>query len=175
MVGAEKDSMKNGYLVSFSAMLAVSGGLMMHSASSESEWVPDLSSWMKTDEPVLVVLVGSDEGVRAVRAAVSSDRVVAETETAFAMIEGRVIASNAEAASQPINQAGWVDREIQMLAIPMSLSHGPKGPPGQGERGGGSDEDRAKAQKIAELMKKPTINALEASVLMQHMDQTGQF
>lgn len=125
-------------------------------------------------DPILVVLVGELRHVELVRKAIAKERIIVDTPAAFATAEERIIAVDAASASVPINQAGWSDREIEIVAIPMDSARNWQRARRSGSRSM-SEQERKQAKKIAELMQKPTLNALEAIVLLQHMDQTGQF
>ena len=120
--------------------------------------------------------MGSKAGVKSVRAAVDDDRVVAETEGAFALRSRRIVAANAEAASGPINTMGWIDKEIELVAVPMGRGHKweknrHKDKDAEGKDGG----DPEHAERIATLMGKPTLTSGEAMAVLSHMDKTGQF
>jgi hypothetical protein len=113
-------------------------------------------------EPVLILLVGSDESVDRVRDAVDPERIVASTPHAFAVVDGHIVAADAEAASAPLNAAGWSDRPIEILGA---------------ERVTGSPDAQAGASHVpdappplAELAKKPTLTPGEAMRLLEHMN-----
>jgi hypothetical protein len=136
------------------------------------------SGWMSKGggEPILVILVGDRVGVELVRRVISSERIVSESPGAFAMAENRIIAANAESAAEPINAMGWTDRKIELVGVEMD--GGRRWERGRARRGSepeAADTDPAKAERIAELMNKPTLNAFEAATLLRHMDATGQF
>ena len=159
------------------AFVTFTTGVMIASAE-KPDWVSELEIFDRHSDPILVVLVGGAGGVERVRSVIPDERVIAESPGAFALVEERIIAANAEAASGPINQAGWIDREIELVAIPMGADRRweqSRSARRRGQAQGQSPEDEAKAAKIAELLQKPTLNAVEAMVLLQHMDQTGQF
>jgi hypothetical protein len=105
-------------------------------------------------EPVLILLVGSDESVDLVRKAVDPERIVASTPHAFAVADGHVVAADVEAASDPLNAAGWGDRPIEILG------------PDAGARPVASETQPT----IAELAKKPTLSAGEAMRLLDQMN-----
>ncbi len=92
---------------------------------------------LNAEEPVMVMLVGDPERVAAIRDAVDPDRIVASTPDAFALVEGRIIATSVEAASRPLNQAGWASRSIEIVVPPRKLTPGyaavQDGGPGSGD------------------------------------------
>ncbi len=152
------------------------GGLLY--TSEPSTWVPAVSDYFSSD-PVLVVIVGSSELVDSVRAVISPDRIIADTGDAFALVDRRIIAASADAASGPINQLGWIDDPFDLVA--MSNDRGRQWeqnrntPRSSRNNRAISDEEREKAAQIAELMRKPTLTSTEAAQLLMHMDATGQF
>jgi hypothetical protein len=164
-------------MFTLAVLLTFTTGVMI-AAADKPDWVSGLEIFASEPEPILVILVGGTRGVERVRSVISDERVIAESPGAFAIVEERIIAADADAASGPINQAGWVDREIELVAIRMDGDrqweqnrNAHRRGPGQAQ----SPEDEMKAAKIAELVQKPTLNAAEAMVLLQHMDQSGQF
>jgi hypothetical protein len=170
--------MRNEFLISTSAIVAFGVGALIWTAEP-STWIPTVNELINPEDPVLVVIVGSPQLVDSVRVAISPDRIIADTGDAFALVDRRIIAASAEAASGPINQLGWIDDPLDLVA--MSSDRGRQWEQGRGRRGAGgakgklSEEDQAQAEKIAVLMQKSTITSSEANMLLQHMDATGQF
>lgn len=103
------------------------------------------------EAPVLVIDVREPCRAAAVRAAVSSDRVVAESKHGFALRERRIVVSSLEEAGEILGAAGWKDASLQILRFePVRYRE---------ER----DESRqANAQLLARLMQKPTLSYFEA-------------
>ncbi len=172
--------MKHSYLITFTAIITFGIGMLIATADvprwfSEIDWLAGPGS-----EPVLVVLVGTRNNLKNVRAAISDERVIAETADAFALVEERIVAASAEAATAPLNLAGWVDREIELVAVPMDggrkwASNRSRAGKGGSSGASGATDDPEKAARIAELMSKPTLTSGEAMTLLRHMDATGQF
>ena len=167
--------MRNGFIMSMSA-IAVFGILVLLMTSKPGDWLPKLSDFIKPPDPVLVVIVGSTELVDSVRKVIASERIVADTGDAFALVDRRIIAADSDAASGPINELGWIHREIELVAVPTGGGrkweknrHQARKPKNL------SEEDQEKAELIANLIRKPTLNASEAGLLLRHMDATGQF
>jgi hypothetical protein len=102
-------------------------------------------------EPVLIVVVGNAARVDLVRNAVDHERIICETVNAFALRERRIVAASFEAVGPMLMEAGWRDDPLEIVA--------PRPP---SKRPDPSRSDADQASKIAELMKKPTLNILEA-------------
>ena len=79
---------------------------------------------LPVEEPVMVMLVGDAKSVAEIRDAVDPDRIVASTSQAFALVEGRIIATSIEAASRPLNQASWASRSIEIMLPPKKRAPG---------------------------------------------------
>jgi hypothetical protein len=100
---------------------------------------------------VLVIDVREPSRAAAVRAAVTSDRVVAESEHGFALRERRLVVSSLEEAGEILCSAGWEDAGLQILRFePVRPREEP------------DKRQRANTQRLAELMQKPTLTYLEA-------------
>lgn len=156
--------------------IAVFGIGVLLLTSKPGDWMPKLSDFITPPDPVLVVIVGSTDLVDSVRRAISPDRIIADTGDAFALVDRRIIAADADAASGPINQLGWIDRQFELVAAP--INGGRRWEQNRHRRRSDktqSDEDREKADQIAQLLRKPTLNAAEAGMLLRHLDASGQF
>lgn len=156
--------------------IAVFGILVLLMTSKPGDWLPQLSDFFEPPDPVLVVIVGSTELVDSVRKVISAERIIADTGDAFALVDRRIVAANPDAASGPINELGWIHREIELVAVPMNggrrwEKNRHRERPGKNK----SAEDEEMAALIANLVRKPTLNASEAGLLLRHMDATGQF
>ncbi len=161
--------------MSMSAIAAFGIGVLLLT-SKPADWMPKLSDFITPPDPVLVVIVGSTDLVNSVRRAISPDRIIADTGDAFALVDRRIIAADADAASGPINQLGWIDQQFELVAVPMNggrqwEQNRHRRPSDKTQ----SDEDRKRADQIAQLMRKPTLNAAEAGMLLRHLDASGQF
>jgi hypothetical protein len=97
-------------------------------------------------EPVLVVVVGDLRQLAQVRAAIDDERIVAESDDAFALRERRVISESFAGVGPMLTAAGWGDDSLEIVAIRL---HAPRTGP-----------DRA--SELAELMNQPTLNLMEA-------------
>jgi hypothetical protein len=113
-------------------------------------------------EPVLILLLGSEESVERVRSAIASERIVASSRGAFAIDGGRIVAVDVESASDPLNAAGWADRPLEILT-PDHLGQAPVA--GAGE----STASAPSLPPLAELAKKPTLTMGEATRLLEHI------
>jgi len=168
--------MNGSLLMTMSAIATFGLGIVILTSEPEVFVEQTREFFFPGPDPVLVVVVGSREWVESVRSAIDPERIVDDTGDAFALDNLRVVAANAEVASDSINRLGWIEREIELISVPTDGGRQwerNRGKAGPGERG--SAEDAARAEKIAGLMNKPTLNAGEAMMLLQHMDSTGQF
>jgi hypothetical protein len=103
--------------------------------------LPELES-----KPVLVVLVGDPRQLAQVRAAIDDERVVAESDDAFALKERRVISESLAGVGPMLMAAGWDDDPLEIVATRLHLP----------------ERDSDQASRLAELMNKPTLNLMEA-------------
>lgn len=108
--------------------------------------------WLADSEPVLVVVLGRPGGAVGVRAVVPSDRIVAESATAFAVRERRVVAESFEGVGPVLMAAGWRDAPLEIVALrpraPVPLLAGDP------------------VERVEALMRKPSLNLLEARALL---------
>ena len=93
--------MRLGFLAGMAAVCVVGVALVLKAdgpdPSNLPSWVPDSIETIlgRSEEGhVFVFVVGSPEGVRHIRAAVSSERVVAMAKDAFALKSGRIVAAS---------------------------------------------------------------------------------
>jgi hypothetical protein len=155
--------MGNTFLAGVTAMIVFAGGLFV--ALERPAWVPVIGG-SAAEEPVLIFLVGGREGVAKVKRAVDPGRIVAESPDAIALVEGRMVATNADAASAPLMAAGWSDRDIELFTLPKN--DGLKRTTKAGSGGSGSDDPRY--ERLMELMNKPELSYGEALFVMQAMN-----
>ena len=104
--------MARSWFLSMGILLGIAIGTALWLRPSPlRDWLPELGD----EEPaVLVLLVGDRHGVASVRAAVAPERVVAATPDAVALEPGRIVATSPEAAGEPLMQAGWAERPIEI-------------------------------------------------------------
>jgi hypothetical protein len=152
--------MTHPFLAGISAVAVVSAALFL--VVERPAWLPVVGG--SGEEPILVFLVGSREGVEIVKRAVDPERIVVETPDAIALVEGRMVATDAHAVSQPLMDAGWSDRSLELLSVPRD--------DGRRRRGGEqpSEADAARMARLTELMNKPTLTSGEAMVVLQAMN-----
>jgi hypothetical protein len=80
------------------------------------ERIPDGAAAPLGSESEVAILVVHDKNLlREVRAAVHDDRVVAESEFAFALEEGRIVALESPYAGPLIGALGWAERGIELI------------------------------------------------------------
>jgi hypothetical protein len=152
------------------ASMVVCLALLLDGRASAFDWPAWMSGWGESEERVLVFLVGSRDRVGQVRAAVHPDRIVVETPDAFALREGRIVAVDVDAVPAPYTEAGWMDREIEIMYLQRvewwkaerSRSSSP-------ERRGG-EADAARQARLRALMQKGTLTAGEQIFLLQAMN-----
>lgn len=120
--------------------------------SPSSLSVPEAVRRLVAEErPVLVIDVREPSRAAAVRAAVSSERVVAESEHGFALRERRLVVSSLEEAGEILGSAGWEDASLQILRFEPVRDREDQG-----------EGPQADTQRLAELMQKPTLSYFEA-------------
>ncbi len=101
-------------------------------------------------EPVLIVVVGDAARVDLVRSAVDRERIIFETADAFALRERRIIAGSFEEVGPMLMRAGWRDDPLEIVTLRPPSTRSPT----------------AQANKIADLMNKPTLNIVEARMAL---------
>ena len=106
------------------------------------------------DQPVMVIIVSSPRVVSSVRRAVARDRIVAFVETGFALGERRIIASDYAAVGPLLQQTGWNTTNLEIY------SSAPK------EQ---QTEASTQDERLAALMKQPTLNRLEAQYVLSRI------
>ena len=151
--------MGNTLVASMAAIGVLSAGLFV--ALERPAWIPVLG---QEAAPILVFLVGDAAAVNAVKRAVDPSRIVAETDDAFALAEGRMIAAGPEAVSEPLTAAGWIDRKVELLPLPKRRET----VAASGEGGGSSEDPRF--DRLMELMNKKTLSHGEALFVMNAMN-----
>ena len=132
----------------------------------------EAASWLNasvelaTEEPVMVMLVGDTDSVAEIRDAVDPDRIVASTPDAFALVEGRIIATSVEAASRPLNKAGWASRSIEIVEPPTRRRPGYAA----AQAAGAPSED-----PFVALKNKDVLTEGQTLKLLNEMDRRGGF
>jgi hypothetical protein len=121
--------------MAFSIGAVTIGALVFLFYISPPNWkLPRLDDWVEgafeteSDPPVVVLVVGTPENVDIMRKVVGSERIVASARNAFALDDGRIIASSLEAVGEPVTAAGWVDRPLEIVAPPKHRE-APRGRP----------------------------------------------
>jgi hypothetical protein len=99
---------------------------------------------------VLVIVLCDREAVAEIRALVGSERVVAAAENAFALVEKRIISASFEGVGPLLVRAGWRDLPLEIVVSGKSAR---------------KPESRP-VSRVAELLRKPTLTAVEASLLL---------
>jgi hypothetical protein len=149
-------------LATLGLVTAVSLGIAARSGSGRSAWATLIRLAPSLPEPpVLVFLVGDAERVAAVRRAVDSSRVVAESPGAFLLVEGRLVAATRSDAGPLLTAPGWRDRELEMFAVRPLV-------PRRRTRAGSAS--RSADAALTELVNKPTLTWVEARVALAHLE-----
>ena len=152
------------FLAGTSAFIVFSAGLYL--ALERPAWTARVPEVLQSSEPpVMVFLVGNRGGVELMKRAVDPARIVAESPDAIALVEGRIIATSPSAVSDPIMQAGWSARRIEIFTLPKNdgLNRGRSA-----SRQGRQRDPRM--GRLMELINKPTLSQSEAVFALQAMD-----
>ena len=157
--------MRSGWIAGTTALFVVCAGLVWIQDPPERsdlpEWIPDsIGQDIAPDDRrhVLILVVGSEDRVRDVRAAVSSNRIVAEGPGSFALEPGRIVATSLEAAEISLAGAGWIDRPLEFITVASQ---------GRQERASASSSARSGSNAtLAALLSKPTLTQGEAMMAL---------
>lgn len=132
-------------------------------------WLPDALAAPES-ERVLVFLVGDRADVERVRQAVDATRVVYASDDALALVEGRIVATDAAAASAPVNQAGWRDRRLEIFHVERA---DPFARRPDDEKVAEVDPERL--ARLRALVQKPTLTYGEQIFVLQAMRDGIEF
>lgn len=159
--------MNRTFLFQLSSCTAFFVGLSLWVAGAEAPaWVPVIGS---EEPPVLVIVVDDARRVAGLRDAIDPERVVAESERAVALHEGRIVTASIEDASLLLNQAGWRDREIELFRVAKNTTQRRA----QNARGAQSTSDLD--AKIGELLSKEELSRSETLAVLEAMDRGPAF
>lgn len=149
--------------MAFSIGAVIVGTLVFLFYVSPPSWkLPRLGDWVEgtfetaIDPSVVVLVVGTPENVDIMRQAVGSERIVASARNAFALDDGRIIASSLEAVGESVTAAGWVDRPLEILAPPKH-----RGAPGEAPEKEDAGASAAARQRLSQS---------EALLLLNQLD-----
>lgn len=148
-------------LLASSAMLAFVGGWLLyeHPVTIPMGGFPLVGG----DPPITVFLVGKRSGVALVRAVVDPQRIVADSPDALALVEGRIFATNVEAVADPLRDAGWLDRPLELVAPP------PPRDPRSATSDGAAPANASRLARLTELMGQPSLSPGEQRFVLQAM------
>jgi len=132
-------------------------------------WLPD--AWAAAAEGrVLIFVVGDERGVQSVREAVDPARILYASDDAVVLAEGRVVATSTSAVSQPLNELGWRDRELEFFHVERA------DPFGRSAGGGDAESvDPERMAKLRTLVNKPTLTYGEQIFVLQAMNDGIEF
>jgi len=147
------------------SMAMLSGGAFL--VLERPAWLPVYGETGR----VLVFVVGDRERVDLVRRAVDPGRIVGDSPDAIALAEGRIVAANADAVGAIYQQAGWMERKIELFDVQRAdhLARARK------QAGGGGEADEERLQKLRALVDKPTLSAGEQMFVLQAMNDGLEF
>ncbi len=163
-------------LIALSAFfVVVSGGLVI--TLEGPKHIPAIAEIMPgveaaSEHKVLVFLVGDSQGVDTVRHSVDPRRIVWSSPEAVALKEGRIVAAGQHAVGEPIKQAGWMDREIEIFTVAKRDLLPAKGGASDGE---GVEVDPERMARLQELVNKPTLTYGEQLFVLQAMNDGISF
>jgi hypothetical protein len=153
------------------SMLVLACLLLLVGASSLAfDWPDWISGHGSSDERVLVFLVGHRDRVAHVRASVDPDRIVVATPDAIALREGRIVAVDADSVPAPYTEAGWMDREIEIMHLQRVEWWRGERTARAVVRSGEGEADAARVARLQELLQKGTLTAGEQIFLLQAMN-----
>ena len=117
-----------------------------------------------SEKPIEVFLVGSPAGVEEVRRSVDSSRVRAHSADAIALAEGRIFAAHPAAVGRVLKEAGWIDRELEILTAANADA---KRQQGQKQV---ALQRQDKKSRLNALSKKKTLTAGEQILVLRAMN-----
>lgn len=149
--------------------IVVSGGLVL--TLEGPKWIPGMADLVPSaggdDGRILVFLVGSSSGVDQVRKAVDPGRIAYSTPHAVALVEGRIIAANQDAVGEPLMEAGWIDREIEIFTVAKRDILPKRNPEGGAAN---KDVDPERLERLNALVRKDTLSYGEQMFVLQAMN-----
>ena len=149
----------------FQIGVAFAGLIVLSVAYFEGPDVAASMGWVESTEPVLVFEIPQPGALARVRGAISDDRILWEGEAGFALERARIYVRDLKDAGPMIARAGWVDRPIQIVGLGMESEPGAS----EGESGSGWTPER-RAQRLRELIHKPTLTRAEQVFVLQAMN-----
>lgn len=162
-------------IASAAFFVTVSGGLLL--ALEGPKFIPALAEILPGGaaerDKVLVFLVGGTDGVDHVRSSVDPARIVWSTPEAVALKEGRIVAAGQHAVGEPIKQAGWMDRDIEIFTVARRDLLPAKG--GGSKDASGAEVDPERMARLRELVNKPTLSYGEQVFVLQAMNDGIEF
>ena len=123
--------------------------------SGDSRAIQQWAGSLQGKDAVLVIAVKTQANLDAVRSAVSKDRIIASSQTGFAIDPQRIVVTSLEFAGELLTMAGWQDRPLQIVAVERRL-----------REDDGADK---KLTDTASLMNKPTLTRGEVYRLLKSM------
>jgi hypothetical protein len=128
---------------------------------------------------VVIIFIQRPEAVEELRKVVEPDSLLFSDVEAIAMVNGRIVATDRDAASNALNELGWIDLPMEMwdrsaLGQRFSDARGSSSGSAGAQVGVGSlsEEDAA---RYTELSNKAQLSLIESRQLLLFMEQRGDF
>jgi hypothetical protein len=139
-----------------------------------ASWNSSLDDSAAAQKPqrVVIVFIQRPEAVEELRKVIDSSRLVFSDEEAIAMSNGRIVATDRDAASKVLNELQWIDLPMEMwdrssLGQRMTGAVAATG----GQQGSLSGREQ---ERYAELSNKAEISYAESRELLQFMERRGE-
>ena len=140
-----------GVFVGLLVGLTVGWLLWSGGASTAQSWAANLGH----SDAVVVIAVETEQNLDRVRRSVSSERILVNSDTGFAVEPQRIVVTSLEFAGEILAMAGWQDRPLEIVYVRR--------------RARTDEEEDEQASRIAALVNKPTLTRGEAYVLLNSM------
>ncbi len=142
-----------------------------------ASWSSNLNASPVPQKPerVVIVLIQRPEAVEELRKVVDASSLVFSDEEAIAMSNGRIVATDHDAASNVLNTLQWIDLPLEMwdrAALGQRIGQRMRGViAASGGNGSLSEGERA---RYSELSNKAQLSYMESRQLLQFMEKTGE-
>jgi hypothetical protein len=126
-------------------------------------------------ERVVIVFIQRPEAVEELRKVVDASSLVFSDEEAIAMSNGRIVATDHDAASKVLNTLQWIDLPLEMwdrASLGQRMGQRMRGViAASGGNGSLSEGERA---RYSELSNKAELSYMESRQILQFMEKTGE-
>lgn len=128
---------------------------------------------------VVIIFIQRPEAVEELRKIVEPDSLLFSDEEAIAMVNGRIVATDRDAASNALNELGWIDLPMEMWdrsALGQRFSGAQVSSSGSAHaQVGVGSLSEGDAARYTELSNKAQLSLLESRQLLLFMEQRGDF